>query len=113
MPVCNHENREIAMSVIDEKTWCDPCLEPLIRALNTNGLRTIASCCGHGEQFGSICLRDGRVLVVSASLSDWYDLDARVNPTPAEIRVFAEQRATDTHWKPEGVREGGVAGGRR
>jgi len=45
--------------------WCDPCLEPLIRALNENGLPTIASCCGHDNQPGRVTLRDGTDLIVT------------------------------------------------
>lgn len=48
--------------------WCDPCIAPLVRALNTNGLQTMASCCGHGRSTGSICLADGRVLAIWPSL---------------------------------------------
>jgi hypothetical protein len=48
--------------------WCDPCIEPLVRALNTNGLQTVASCCGHGDVLGTVCLSDDRVLVVAENL---------------------------------------------
>lgn len=44
--------------------WCDPCIAPLVRALNEGGIGTVASCCGHGEQDGSIVLRDGRELLI-------------------------------------------------
>jgi hypothetical protein len=54
--------------------WCDPCLADIIGALNAGGVRTVASCCGHGAAFdpsiaepnGSIILADGRELVVRA-----------------------------------------------
>lgn len=71
--MCNHENREAAMVVIDPGTperhgrdgiWCDPCLEPLIRALNTAGMATAASCCGHGKHPGWVMLTDGRDIVI-------------------------------------------------
>lgn len=60
--------REAAMTVIERdgggvpRVWCDPCLAPLISALNTAGLTTTASCCGHGEYAGWVMLRDGRVV---------------------------------------------------
>jgi hypothetical protein len=44
--------------------WCDPCLEPLVRALNEGGVPTVASCCGHGQQPGNIALADGRQLLI-------------------------------------------------
>ena len=77
--MCDHENREAAMVVIRRDTegtptiWCDPCLVPLIEALNAGGVTTAASCCGHsgrgsdGEQAdapGWVMLRDGRTLLI-------------------------------------------------
>ena len=73
--MCDHANREAAMVVIDPGTperlgrdgvWCDPCLEPLIRALNAGGVRTTASCCGHGDYLGWVMLADGRTLVIAS-----------------------------------------------
>lgn len=71
--MCDHTPRETAMVVLDPGTperhgrdgvWCDPCLAPLIRALNDGGVRTVASCCGHGAVPGSIILADGRWLMI-------------------------------------------------
>ncbi len=71
--MCNHENREAAMVIVDPGTperngrdgvWCDPCLEPIVRALNEGGVRTVASCCGHGRSHGNIALADGRELII-------------------------------------------------
>ncbi len=45
--------------------WCDPEIVDLVTALNTNGLRTIASCSGHGYRPGFIALADGRWLMVA------------------------------------------------
>jgi hypothetical protein len=42
----------------------DPCLAPIVRALNDAGIPTAASCCGHGSGMGNIWLADGRVLAV-------------------------------------------------
>lgn len=44
----------------------DRCIAPIVRALNTAGIRTDASCCGHGKGNGSIILSDGRELVIMA-----------------------------------------------
>lgn len=38
----------------------DRCIAPLVEALNAVGMTTIASCCGHGKQPGSIVLEGGR-----------------------------------------------------
>lgn len=42
----------------------DACIAGLVRALNEGGVRTVASCCGHGVRNGSIVLSDGRELRV-------------------------------------------------
>lgn len=69
--MCDHApNRERAMVLIKPGVWCDPCLEPLVRALNDGGLQTIASCCGHGRRPASVVLADGRVVAVFDSLDD-------------------------------------------
>lgn len=45
----------------------DACIAPIVRALNEAGIRTDASCCGHGKVDGFISLHDGRELVVRPS----------------------------------------------
>lgn len=68
--MCDHKNREQAMEVVERDAkgaptvWCDPCIYRLIKALNNGGLRTVASCCGHGEMHGVISLADGRELLI-------------------------------------------------
>lgn len=44
----------------------DPCIAPLVQALNDTGFHTRASCCGHGKQPGRITLWDGRELFLAA-----------------------------------------------
>jgi hypothetical protein len=46
----------------------DPCLEPLVQALNDAEILTVASCCGHGKRPGNIILEDGRELIIAP---DW------------------------------------------
>ena len=67
--MCNHENREANMTLISPEIWCDPCLSPLVKALNEGGMPTIASCCGHGTHYGSVVLADWRVLMVLPNLA--------------------------------------------
>jgi hypothetical protein len=65
-------NREAAMVVLDPEplpgvhkgVWCDPCIAPIVKALNDGGLPTVASCCGHGERDGRITLADGREVLI-------------------------------------------------
>jgi len=42
----------------------DKCIKPLINALNSIGVETVASCCGHGFRPTSIALKDGRELII-------------------------------------------------
>lgn len=66
------------------KVFCDPCLAPLVRALNVGGIPTDASCCGHGVAPADIGLADGRWLMVltyeqmRALSSLWPDLNSGV-----------------------------------
>lgn len=40
----------------------DACLAPVVQAFNNIGIFTAGCCCGHGKEFGSIILHDGREL---------------------------------------------------
>ena len=42
----------------------DFCIHRIVAALNAGGIRTVASCCGHGNMKGNIILEDGRVLLI-------------------------------------------------
>lgn len=74
--MCDHENREAAMPVVAPGVWCDPCLVPIVKALNDGGTRTVASCCGHGERLGSIALADRRLLVIVPDMAALNQLSA-------------------------------------
>lgn len=76
--MCNHANREAAMTVLDDQTWCDPCLAPLIKALNDSGIRTTSSCCGHHHRPGWVSLADGRWLMIAPD-DEWMNwLSSRI-----------------------------------
>jgi hypothetical protein len=66
--MCDHSNdpggREAAMAEAYPGTWCDPCIAPLVKALNESAISTVASCCGHGKRPGKIALADGRELLI-------------------------------------------------
>ena len=52
----------------------DFCIHQIVAALNAEGIRTVASCCGHGKVKGNIILEDGRVLLIQKkpeSMEDW------------------------------------------
>lgn len=44
--------------------YLDRCIAPLVKALNDGGLKTITSCCGHGQLPGYVVFADGRELLV-------------------------------------------------
>ena len=50
---------------LDGRVQCiDYCIHHIVAALNAGGVRTVASCCGHGKMDGNIILEDGRVLLI-------------------------------------------------
>ena len=53
---------------INGRVQCiDFCVHHIVAALNAGGIRTTASCCGHGKMKGNIILEDGRVLLIQPS----------------------------------------------
>lgn len=42
----------------------DLCISHIVAALNAGGVKTVASCCGHGKQNGIISLENGTELIV-------------------------------------------------
>lgn len=47
----------------------DRCIAGIVQALNSAGIRTLGSCCGHGKSSGEILLEDGRRIIVEESQS--------------------------------------------
>jgi hypothetical protein len=54
----------------------DKCIQPLVSALNDAGIKTVASCCGHGYQPTSIALEDDMWLVI-VSRQEWKKICSR------------------------------------
>jgi len=77
-----HLDREEKMVVLSDKVHCDPCIAPLVAALNAYGIETVASCCGHGWRPGNIALADGRELVIAR---DWHEGRAMDRICPRDI----------------------------
>jgi len=46
----------------------DSCIADIVQALNSAGVYTSNSCCGHGKAPGVIFLHDGRVLEVKSDV---------------------------------------------
>ena len=50
---------------INGRVQCiDHCIHHIVAALNAGGIRTEASCCGHGTMKGNIILEDGRTIII-------------------------------------------------
>ena len=47
----------------------DRCISKIVTVLNSGGLPTVASCCGHGKSHGNIALLDGRFINIHSILS--------------------------------------------
>lgn len=63
--------------------WCDPEIAPLVKALIDAGIRTVASCSGHGKRNGNIALADGRELIIARDYRDARNIERLINiPTP-------------------------------
>ncbi len=75
--------------------WCDPCLAPIVKALNDGGVRTVASCCGHGATLGSIALADGRVLAIEPTLADFMGRPKSLDAAPGAVATIQRKAAAD------------------
>lgn len=64
----------IALAVLEvaanPTVGCDPEIAPLVAALNLAGLKTIASCSGHGHRPGNIALSDGREIIIARNFEE-------------------------------------------
>ena len=59
---------QVCMPLNGRVQCIDFCIHHIIAALNAGGVRTVASCCGHGKMPGNIMLEGGKVLVIADSL---------------------------------------------
>jgi len=83
----------------------DPCIAPIIAALNDAECQTVASCCGHNHQPGSIALEDGRWVVILKDHADYLKVAALFPDTHGEVWGGAEPRTmTDVRNDPGHIR---------
>lgn len=79
------KSREAQMVVISRDkdgipdVWCDPEIVDLVKALNEGGVRTVASCSGHGERTGNIALKDGRELIIAKDFAEARKIERTIN----------------------------------
>ena len=69
-PYCDSPGGEITLRnqvcmPLNGRTQCiDYCIHHIVAALNAGGVRTVASCFGHGKMPGRVDLEDGRTLAI-------------------------------------------------
>jgi hypothetical protein len=61
----------------------DFCIFPIVKALNEVGVKTIASCCGHGKGPGNIILEDGREIWIYKDKDELERLTRRITEMEA------------------------------
>lgn len=93
IPAESRESRMVVLERDEDGTptvWCDPEIADLVSALNKAGIRTIASCSGHGHRPGNIMLADGRELVIARDFDEARKIDAMfpgINGEPPMVDV--------------------------
>jgi hypothetical protein len=55
---------QVPMPLNGRRQDIDICIADIVAALNAANIRTVASCCGHGEMEGSVCMEDGREIII-------------------------------------------------
>lgn len=96
-----HKSREQQMVVIerDEKgvptIWCDPEVATIVAALNSGGVRTVASCSGHGVRPGAVALADGRELVIAKDYAEARIIEGHFPGINGEQSRLEAARAAD------------------
>ena len=70
---------QVCMPLNGRVQCIDFCIHQIVAALNAGGIRTVASCCGHGKMLGRIALEDGRTLVVADDATQvvWQSLEQK------------------------------------
>lgn len=61
---------QVCMPLNGKVVCIDRCIHQIIAGLNARGVRTVACCCGHGEQKGRIDLEDGRILWIENKIDN-------------------------------------------
>ena len=62
---------QVCMPIHLKVQHIDYCIHRLVAALNAGGVGTVASCCGHRQDYGTITLDDGRWLTITDGEPPW------------------------------------------
>lgn len=68
-PVCCEPGTyecQVPMAIKGRRRDIDLCIADIVAALNAANIVTVASCCGHEDQDGSILMEDGREITIKA-----------------------------------------------
>ncbi len=70
---------QVCMPLNGRVQCIDFCIHQIVAALNAGGIRTVASCCGHGKIPGRIDLEDGRTLAIANNADQlvWQSLEQK------------------------------------
>jgi len=74
----------------------DSCIAPIVQALNSAGIKTIASCCGHNKRQGNIVLGDERELFIIPNYKFARKLDNKLSNIWGEIMQEIEEENNAT-----------------
>lgn len=79
-PNCNKDRESKMVTVSTDMKgkpviWCDPCIAPMVAALNIAGIATEWSCCGHGQRPACIGLKDGRQIVIARDIEELHRIN--------------------------------------
>lgn len=83
-------SESVVMRIGERMQGIDRCIASIVQALNAGGVRTVASCCGHGHIPGMISLADGRHLVVVPREPE-EERDRGYQEAVDEMELFAEE----------------------
>lgn len=61
---------QVPMAISGRRQDIDFCISDVVAALNAANITTVASCCGHGTQKGSIVLADSREIILNKVIND-------------------------------------------
>lgn len=75
--------------------WCDPEIADIVCALNSGGVKTVASCSGHGVKPGGVALADGRQLLLLESLEAFNSAMSAITQAEVQAGPVAWMRKTD------------------
>jgi hypothetical protein len=62
---------QIPMPINGRRCDIDYCIADIVAALNAANIKTVASCCGHGEIAASIAMEDGREIKIENAVRPW------------------------------------------